>query len=114
GALKGANINYVRDTTIETGGDYGEEGFVYQALAPLPVFDGNHAVVGSWSSTACRAAWAFASRTVRSPTTSVGSSRICSDKQKRPPREERPLTEFPAVSVTRRARRFRRQRCEAI
>lgn len=27
---------------------YGEEGFVFQALAPLPVFDGKHAVVGSW------------------------------------------------------------------
>ncbi len=29
-------------------GGYGEEGHVVQALAPLPVFDGNHAVVGSW------------------------------------------------------------------
>jgi glutathionylspermidine synthase len=24
------------------------EGFVFQALAPVPVFDGNHAVIGSW------------------------------------------------------------------
>ena len=29
-------------------GGYGEEGHVVQALSPLPVFDGNHAVVGSW------------------------------------------------------------------
>ena len=33
---------------IETDGNYGEEGFIYQALSELPVFDGNHAVVGSW------------------------------------------------------------------
>jgi len=29
-------------------GGYGEEGHIVQALARLPVFDGNHAVVGSW------------------------------------------------------------------
>jgi glutathionylspermidine synthase len=29
-------------------GPYGGEGYVRQALAPLPQFDGNHAVVGSW------------------------------------------------------------------
>jgi glutathionylspermidine synthase len=45
---EGANITLVGDTTVETGGDYGEEGFVYQALAPVPVFDGNYAVIGSW------------------------------------------------------------------
>jgi glutathionylspermidine synthase len=32
----------------ETEGPYDAEGYVYQAYAPLPVFDGNHAVVGSW------------------------------------------------------------------
>ena len=32
----------------ETGGDYGAEGFVYQAHAPLPAFDGNYPVIGSW------------------------------------------------------------------
>ncbi len=32
----------------EVGGDYGEEGFIYQALAPLPEFDGQKAVLGSW------------------------------------------------------------------
>jgi glutathionylspermidine synthase len=47
-AREGANITYVGDSRIETGGDYGEEGFVYQALAPVPVFDGAHAVIGSW------------------------------------------------------------------
>ena len=47
-AREGANITLVGDTTISTGGDYGEEGFVYQALAPVPVFDGRYAVIGSW------------------------------------------------------------------
>ena len=47
-AREGANITLVGESTIQTPGDYGEEGFVYQALAPVPVFDGNHAVIGSW------------------------------------------------------------------
>lgn len=34
--------------TVETPGSYGEEGWIYQAYAPLPCFDGNHAVIGSW------------------------------------------------------------------
>lgn len=29
-------------------GGYGEEGWIVQELAPLPVFDGGHAVIGSW------------------------------------------------------------------
>jgi glutathionylspermidine synthase len=33
---------------IETGGDYGEEGFVYQDVAPLKSFDGMYPVIGSW------------------------------------------------------------------
>ena len=33
---------------VETPGSYGEEGWVYQAYAPLPCFAGNHAVIGSW------------------------------------------------------------------
>jgi glutathionylspermidine synthase len=33
---------------IETGGTYGEEGFVYQDVAPLKSFDGMYPVVGSW------------------------------------------------------------------
>lgn len=34
--------------TLETSGSYGAEGWVYQEYFPLPVFDGNHAVIGSW------------------------------------------------------------------
>ncbi len=47
---EGANVRIVTGErpVLETGGDYGEEGFVYQALAPLPAFDGNHAVCGVW------------------------------------------------------------------
>ena len=29
-------------------GPYGEEGFVWQALHPLPDFDGGYPVIGSW------------------------------------------------------------------
>ena len=32
----------------ETDGDYGEEGHVYQALAPFPDFAGNRPVMGVW------------------------------------------------------------------
>lgn len=46
---EGANVLLYEDgRTTQSPGDYGREGFVYQALCPLPVFDGNHAVVGSW------------------------------------------------------------------
>jgi glutathionylspermidine synthase len=46
---EGANVT-VRGSgaEISTEGEYGEEGFVYQALAPLRDFDGKHAVIGSW------------------------------------------------------------------
>jgi glutathionylspermidine synthase len=47
-AREGANITLVGDSTIETKGDYGEEGFVWQALAPMPIFEGNYPVIGSW------------------------------------------------------------------
>lgn len=33
---------------METEGEYGEEGFVYQALAELPNFGGQYPVIGSW------------------------------------------------------------------
>jgi glutathionylspermidine synthase len=33
---------------VETEGDYGEEGFVYQDVAPLKSFDGMYPVIGSW------------------------------------------------------------------
>ena len=46
---EGANVTLVEKTgTMTTEGDYGAEGFVYQAAAKLPDFDGNFPVVGSW------------------------------------------------------------------
>jgi glutathionylspermidine synthase len=46
---EGANITYLsKGTAIETEGDYGEEGFVYQAIGPVPELSGNRAVIGSW------------------------------------------------------------------
>jgi glutathionylspermidine synthase len=47
---EGSNVAWVEGGVIveETGGDYGEEGHVYQALAALPDFDGNHPVFGIW------------------------------------------------------------------
>ena len=47
---EGANILIVRDGVVleRDEGPYGGEGCVRQALAELPVFDGRHALVGSW------------------------------------------------------------------
>ena len=47
---EGANITLVREGKVaeEAGGDYGAEGFVYQALAPSPDFAGNHPIFGVW------------------------------------------------------------------
>jgi glutathionylspermidine synthase len=46
---EGANITLHRPAgSFETPGDYGEEGFVYQDLAPLKSFDGKYPVIGSW------------------------------------------------------------------
>jgi glutathionylspermidine synthase len=46
---EGANVTLHQvGAEISTGGEYGEEGFVYQALAPLRNFEGRHAVIGSW------------------------------------------------------------------
>jgi len=46
---EGANITlHSPGRNFETEGDYGEEGFIYQELAPLATFDGKHAVIGSW------------------------------------------------------------------
>ncbi len=46
---EGANVLLVTDRgTVETDGEYGEEGYVWQAAAPIPEFDGNFPVIGSW------------------------------------------------------------------
>lgn len=46
---EGANITLVRDgAEVETGGSYGTEPRVFQDLAKVPVFAGQHAIVGSW------------------------------------------------------------------
>ncbi len=47
---EGANISLHRaDAVLEqTTGDYGAEGYIYQALAPIPDFAGNHPVCGVW------------------------------------------------------------------
>jgi glutathionylspermidine synthase len=47
---EGANVSLVLRgaATQVTDGDYGEEGFVFQALAPACEFDGNHPVMGVW------------------------------------------------------------------
>jgi glutathionylspermidine synthase len=47
---EGANITLVRDgvAVMEQAGPYGAEGFIRQALAPLPDFSGQFPVLGSW------------------------------------------------------------------
>jgi len=47
---EGANVSLVMfgDEIARSGGDYGAEGYVYQAIAPLPRFDGRTPVFGSW------------------------------------------------------------------
>jgi glutathionylspermidine synthase len=47
---EGQNVTLVRDgvTIAEVGGDYGDGGFIEQALCPLPDFGGVYPVVGSW------------------------------------------------------------------
>ena len=47
---EGANIELIRDgrAVDKDDGPYGAEGYVRQAIAPLPQFDGNYAVLGSW------------------------------------------------------------------
>jgi glutathionylspermidine synthase len=46
---EGANISVVTPTTTTaTSGNYGEEGFVYQAIASIPSLDGNYPVLGAW------------------------------------------------------------------
>jgi glutathionylspermidine synthase len=46
---EGANITlHQAGSNIETDGEYGDEGFVYQDLAPLQSFEGKYPVSGSW------------------------------------------------------------------
>lgn len=47
---EGANISIVKQgqTLVEADGPYGEEGYIYQAYTPLPKFENNHTVIGSW------------------------------------------------------------------
>ena len=47
---EGANVTIVRAgrSVIETEGDYGDGGFIYQQVYELPVFDGRRPVIGSW------------------------------------------------------------------
>jgi glutathionylspermidine synthase len=48
-AREGANVTlHRRFESLHQPGDYGEEGFVYQGLAPLPQFGGRYPVIGSW------------------------------------------------------------------
>ncbi|MBI3879918.1 MAG: glutathionylspermidine synthase family protein [Verrucomicrobia bacterium] len=47
---EGSNVALVESGIVveETGGDYGAEGHVFQALAPVPDFDGHRPVCGVW------------------------------------------------------------------
>ena len=46
---EGANVTIKTDKgELSVPGDYGAEGFVYQAYHPLPVYQGSHTVLGSW------------------------------------------------------------------
>jgi glutathionylspermidine synthase len=47
---EGSNVSIVERGTVleETSGDYGEEGHIYQALAPIPNFNGHRPVFGVW------------------------------------------------------------------
>jgi len=47
---EGSNIALVEGgiAVEETAGDYGEEGFIFQAPASLPAFEGNHPIFGVW------------------------------------------------------------------
>lgn len=47
---EGANISIVENGKESelSSGPYGEEGFIIQAFSTLPVYDGNHTLIGSW------------------------------------------------------------------
>lgn len=54
---EGANVSYVNNGVplIQRDGPYGDEGFIYQQVAPIPNFDGYYPIIGSWvvDHTAC-------------------------------------------------------------
>ncbi len=47
---EGANVQIIKQgmTLAEVAGPYGQEGKIIQQYHPLPVFSGNHTVIGSW------------------------------------------------------------------
>ncbi|RCU49496.1 glutathionylspermidine synthase family protein [Corallincola holothuriorum] len=47
---EGANISLIEDgkPTLAVGGEYGEEGYIYQSLSPLPRFNESFTLIGSW------------------------------------------------------------------
>ncbi len=47
---EGANVSIVKDgEVLSVGeGEYGDEGYIVQAFMPLPKFEDNYAVIGSW------------------------------------------------------------------
>jgi glutathionylspermidine synthase len=46
---EGANIEIRRGASVlETAGQYGAEGFIYQQHTPIPAFTGNYPVIGAW------------------------------------------------------------------
>ena len=47
---EGANITLVKSGILiaSDDGPYGEEGYIYQDLYPMPVFEGKYPVIGSW------------------------------------------------------------------
>lgn len=46
----GENIDMVMGTEVicRTGGEYGEEGYVYQEMFKLPDYGNNYPLIGSW------------------------------------------------------------------
>ncbi len=47
---EGSNVSWIEGGVVieENGGNYGDEGFIFQATADLPDFGGNHPVFGVW------------------------------------------------------------------
>ncbi|HEV2693817.1 MAG TPA: glutathionylspermidine synthase family protein [Verrucomicrobiae bacterium] len=47
---EGSNVSWIEGGVVveENGGKYGDEGFVFQSIADLPDFSGNHPVFGVW------------------------------------------------------------------